>query len=266
MTGAVSIAVQPLGPLGVVGSLCRTAIFYTWSGVHLLAITGAALARPESDLWYRWARGWVRFGLGIFRIEVECEGLDRLPAGGDCVVMANHRSNFDVLAVIQAFGKRETRWVAKRELRRVPVFGLALQVTGQILIDRGNHAQAIDELRRNLGRRGASVVFFPEGHRSDGLELLRFKKGGAAFAIDAGLPVVPLAISGSECLLPRGSMTPRPGAIRLRVGEPIDISGMTADDRESLTARVRDEIDALLALVERRPAPTEPAPGSSMRE
>ena len=266
MIGAVSIDVQPLGPLGLLGSLCRTAIFYAWSGLHLLAIIGAALARPESDLWYRWARRWVRFGLGIFRIGVEAEGLDRLPDGGDCVVLANHRSNFDVLAVIQAFGERETRWVAKRELRRVPVFGLALRVTGQILIDRGDHGHAVEELRSNLGRRGASVVFFPEGHRSDSLDLLPFKKGGAAFAIDAGLPVVPLAISGSERLLPPGSKTPRPGTIRLQVGERIDVSGMTADDREALTARVRDEIDALLALVERRPAPTEPAPGSSTRE
>jgi 1-acyl-sn-glycerol-3-phosphate acyltransferase len=76
------------------------------------------------------------------------------------------------------------------------LFGYGSARYGQILIDRSDHQAAIDELKRHLGRKGASVVFFPEGHRAESRELLRFKKGGAAFAIDAGLPILPVAISG----------------------------------------------------------------------
>ena len=241
------------GPLALIGSLCRTGVFYLWSGGHVGAIVIAARARPESDLWYRMARSWVRIGLGIFGVRVEAEGIEKLVLGKDYIVLANHRSHFDVFAIMHSFGERETRWVAKRELEKVPVFGTALRVTGQILVDRKDHEQAIRELQKNLGKRGASVVFFPEGHRAETIELLPFKKGGAAFALYAGLPVVPVAVSGSEQLLPTGSWTPRSGTIRLRVGDPIEIGGMTLEDRDALTQRVRDQIEEMLAEMEERP-------------
>jgi len=248
------------GPLARLGSACRTVVFYLWSSGHLLAVIVAAWARPESDLWYRLTRGWVRIGLAIFGVRVEAVGIEKLRPGSDYIVLANHRSHFDIFAIIHAFGERETRWVAKRELLKVPVFGLALRATGQILIDRKDHSQAIRELEKNLGKRGASVVFFPEGHRAETTELLPFKKGGAAFALDAGLPVVPVALSGSGRLLPAGSLMPRPGTIRMRIGDPIDATGMAPDDREVLTARARDAIEAMLAELEERP---EPSPGGA---
>lgn len=241
------------GALARLGSVCRTCVFYLWSGPHVLAVICAALARRESDLCYRLTRSWARIGLGIFGVRVEARGVDKLRRGEDYVVLANHRSNFDVLAIIHAFGEHETRWVAKRELLKVPVFGLGLRVTGQIVIDREDHEQAIGELRKNLGKRGASVVFFPEGRRAETTELLPFKKGGAAFALDAGLRIVPVAVSGSERLLPVRSLTPRSGTIRVTVGDPIDVAGMTGADRDTLTARVRDVLEDMLAELETRP-------------
>jgi 1-acyl-sn-glycerol-3-phosphate acyltransferase len=149
----------------------------------------------------------------------------------------------------------ETRWVAKRELSKIPVFGPALRRTGQILIDRGDHEQAVRELKESLNRRGCSVVFFAEGRRAPTTELQPFKKGGAAFAIDAGLPVVPVAVSGSQNVLEKYSLVVRPGVIRVMIGDPIDVTGLTADDRVALTDRVRNEIEAMLATMEPRPYP-----------
>ena len=94
------------------------------------------------------------------------------------------------------------------------------------------------------------MIFFGEGERATTTELQPFKKGGAAFAIDAGLPVVPVEISGSERLLPKHSMFPRSGDIRVMVGEPIAVDGLGKGDRTSLTERVRSNVAAMLATVE----------------
>ena len=230
----------------IVGS-ARTGAFFLVSALYLLVVILVALVRPRSSSWYSLARAWADWGLSWFGVGVETSGLGHLERGRDYVVLANHRSLFDPFAIICAFEDRETRWVAKRELARVPIFGSALRVTGQILIDRRNRDAAIGELRRHLGCRGNSVVFFPEGHRAPGTELLPFKKGGAGFAIDAGLPLVPVAISGSEKALPYGSLLARPGVIRVRVGEPFDVS---SGDREAVTQRARDAIQAMLDEVE----------------
>jgi 1-acyl-sn-glycerol-3-phosphate acyltransferase len=174
-----------------------------------------------------------------------------MQAGSDYVVIANHRSHFDIFAIVGAFGTRQTRWVAKKELGKVPIFGTAIRVTQQILIDRKDNSQAVEQLRAHLGDHGTSVIFFGEGERAPTTELQPFKKGGAAFAIDAGLPVVPVAISGSERLLPKHSMFPRSGDIRVMVGEPIAVDGLGEGDRTSLTERVRSSVAAMLATVER---------------
>ena len=238
-------------------SLARLVVFYLVSAVWIPVIIAVALLRPGST-YYPLARGWARFTLRWFRVRVCTSGAENLQPGRDYVVLANHRSHFDPLALMVAFDHCETRWVAKRELEKVPLFGYGLRVTGQILIDRSDHQSAVDELKRNLGRRGASVVFFPEGHRAESRELLRFKKGGAAFAIDAGLSVLPVAISGSENVLPVRSLIVRPGDIHILIGRPFDAGLAASADREAVTERARDAIAAALACVEH--APGAPAP------
>ena len=243
----------PADEIGIVdrlSSAVRSGVFYLWSAPNILAIIAAVSLRPDDDLWYRLLRGWARFGLGVFGVDVTVRGLDKLEPGHDYVVLANHRSHFDVFAVIHAFSDRETKWVAKRELEKVPLFGWALRATGQIIVDRSNHEQAIRELRKNLGTHGATIMFFPEGSRAPTSELLPFKRGGAAFALDARLPVVPLAISGSERVLRTHSLTVRPGTIELIFGDPIPIDSLGPDDRAELTARARDAIESMLGPVE----------------
>ena len=228
----------------------RLGVFYLFSALFIPVILLVALLDSTGSAYYPLARFWARTGLAIFRIRVAATGVERLKAGQDYVLLANHRSHFDTLAVVDALDSRETRWVAKRELTKVPLFGYGLKVTGQILVDRRDNAQAIAELRKNLGKRGVSVVFFGEGERSYGRKLAPFKKGGAAFAIDAGLPVVPVAIAGSEHVLPKRSLIVLPGLIRVAFGEPISTEGMTAADREELTKLAQDRVVHLLADME----------------
>lgn len=229
----------------VVGGF-RLVVFYAFCAFYIPVIIVVAWAKPGHYVWYRLARVWVEATLAWFRISVEARGLEHLREGEDYVLMANHRSHFDPLAIIAALGPRETRWVAKRELSRVPLFGYGLRVTGQIMIDRTDHSQAIATMRANLGKRGASVVFFAEGARSATGVLGPFKKGGAAFAIDAGLPVVPVAITGSERVLPKHSLVVVPGRVRVAFAPAISTEGMGSDDRERLTAMVHDAVDGMI--------------------
>ncbi|MFQ5477654.1 MAG: lysophospholipid acyltransferase family protein [Candidatus Binatia bacterium] len=236
-------------------STSRLALFYPFSVLVLLAIGLVTLFREGRRNYYRLARLWAGGGLWINGIAVESYGGEKLDPTRDYVIVANHRSQFDPFAIIKALPDIETRWVAKRELLRVPLFGPLLRRTGQILVNRGDHEQAVAELQRNVGVRGLSVVFFPEGSRSDTLELRPFRKGAAAFALDAGLPVVPVAISGSEKVLPKYSRWVRGGTIRVKVGEPIDTAAMAIEDRHALTALIQERVEQLLGDLESRPAP-----------
>jgi len=134
----------------------------------------------------------------------------------------------------------QLRWVAKKELTRIPVFGWAMKHTGHIIIDRSDPQQAIASLQA-AGKRmenGISVMIFPEGTRGvAGRPLLPFKKGGFMLALETGFPIVPLAIRGSGRILPRGSMFPAGGDIEVVVGPPIPVKGL---DRDELMRRVRE--------------------------
>lgn len=228
----------------------RLVLFYAFSAIYIPVIVAVALLRPGDYLYYRLVRVWVAAALAIFGVRVEATGAERLVAGEDYVLLVNHRSHFDSLAIVTALGARETRWVAKRELLKVPLFGYGLRVTGQILVDRKDHSQALEALRASLGKRGATVVFFAEGERSATAALSAFKKGGAAFAIDAGLPVVPVAIAGSERVLPKHSLVVLPGSIQVAFGEPISTAGLGSADRERMTVTAHDRVRELLARIE----------------
>jgi len=254
---------KPRGLADRLSSFARVVGFYLISAAWLPVIIAVALVRP-GPAYYPLVRAWARFTLGWFGIRLRVSGSENLESGRDYVVLANHRSHFDSLALIVAFAGHETRWVAKRELQRVPIFGFGLRATGQILIDRSNRQGAVEELRRHLGQRGASVVFFPEGRRAPGLALLPFKKGGAAFAIDAGLAILPVAISGSERVLPRESMLVRSGDIQIAIGKPFDPGTPESADRERVTARVRDIIEAMLARMDGNRAIAETADGGNV--
>jgi 1-acyl-sn-glycerol-3-phosphate acyltransferase len=237
----------------------RLIAFFTFSAVMLTAIMLYVVFRPgTADYWIA-ARPWIRGILKIFGVTLEASGHENLEPGRNYVVMANHRSQLDPVAMGVAVLPRQTRWVAKKELRRVPILGKALDLTGQIFIDRGDTSSAVEALRRHAGDRDALICFFPEGHRSSTRSMLPFKKGAAAFAISSKMPVLPMAVSGSERCIPNHSVISTPGTIRVRMGKPIDTTGMTEDDRGALTERVRQEIQAMLIDLEGLPPVREAA-------
>lgn len=192
-------------------------------------------------------RVWSKGILRTAGITVEMEGTQHIDPDRPQIVVANHASWFDVFT-LSAYFPGVYHFVAKEELSRIPVFGRAWLSCGHISIDRGDRSAAIESLDRaaeKIRSENATIIMFPEGTRSPDGTLQRFKKGAFVLAIQAGVPVVPLAIQGSHRVMPKGSWLVRPGHIRVRIGEPISVEGMTIKDRNALVDRAWKRVAAL---------------------
>jgi len=180
------------------------------------------------------------------------------PLGGThkwpLVLVCNHQSNFDAPFVFLRLPKH-IRFVAKQELYRIPIFGAAIKAMGNIPVertgsdgDRKRIEAAIEQVRTRT-----SILFFAEGTRSTDGKLRPFKKGAAVLAIDAQVPLVPVAIAGAHEITPKGGLWVRSGRpLVLRVGKPIPTTGLGREDRDSLTRQAHDAVAALLEEGNRR--------------
>lgn len=207
-----------------------------------ILVPGGAALMPLARLWSWLVLRTARVGLRV----VTDPALDTRQA---CVYAANHQSQFDIPALTLAMPV-DFRVVAKRSLLHVPVFGWALWLAGFIFIDRSNREQAIRGLDRAAARlrRGTSVAIFAEGTRSPDGSLLPFKRGGFVMAIQAGVPVVPVTITGGHAVMPKGRLGIRPGTLTVHFGAPVATTGHTYETREALIAEVRAAIEERLRL------------------
>jgi 1-acyl-sn-glycerol-3-phosphate acyltransferase len=189
------------------------------------------------------ARLWIRWILWTCGIEVQASGLEKLAPERPCLYMSNHSSMYDIAAILITL-PGPVRFVAKRELVRVPVFGWAMALSGHLVVDRGNRAKVIESLQRGVAllRGGASLVVFPEGSRSPEGQLRNFKNGGFQMALDAGVPVVPVSIMGSGRLTRGGTWRVDGGRVRVDYGAPIPTEGLGPGDRPLLKKTVRQAI------------------------
>jgi 1-acyl-sn-glycerol-3-phosphate acyltransferase len=161
------------------------------------------------------------------------------------VYVSNHQSTSDIPALLVALPVN-VRFVAKEQLRWVPIVGWYLQLAGHIIVDRANTRLAIaslDKAARKI-RSGTSIIVFPEGTRSPDRRIRPFKKGPFALAIKAGAAICPVTIEGSGKLMPKRSWRIYPGEIRVKIGAPIDAAQYREEDRDNLMRAVRDVVIA----------------------
>lgn len=216
----------------------------------LVAATLAALSGlvdRTGDTVLRLARVWSRVLLGVPGVKLQVVQRAPLDPKRPYIVMANHASMVDIWAVFLAVPV-PFRFIAKKQLGAIPLFGWAMRAGRFIFIDRQNAASArrsIEEAARRI-KSGQSVVIFPEGTRTRDGRLNPFKKGGFHLALDSGAEIVPVAIHGSHAVMPPGSALIRSGTVRVEIGEPIATSGLAPGDREALLTRVRDKIAEML--------------------
>jgi 1-acyl-sn-glycerol-3-phosphate acyltransferase len=195
------------------------------------------------------ARAWSWLILRTTGVRVEADGLDRLAPARTYIFVSNHQSIYDI-PILFATLPFQLRIIAKKSLGRFPFLGWHLQRTGHLLVDRRNpDRQAIFDQWSQLVRKGLSLIVFPEGTRSADGRVARFKAGSFLLAIQVGLPVVPVAVSGSRHIMLKGRLRVSPGSVMFAVGAPIETKGHfepTIEDAKRLADEVRERIVAMV--------------------
>jgi len=241
------------------------ALFVVVASASILGLAAgvASVVYPASYATMRATRVWSRIALGAAGIRVSYRGLEHTRRRGATVFISNHLSTADVWAVAPAL-PASNLYVAKRSLFRIPLVGWAMTAAGFIPIDRDRRESAIRSLDAAAARvrAGRSITLFAEGTRSRAGRLGPFKKGPFHLALAAGVPVVPVAISGSRRSFPPGSVLIRPGNVRVSFSPPIDVAAWPTEDLEDLMAAVRRAIRAGLAPDELPESEDPPAAGA----
>lgn len=186
---------------------------------------------------------WARFNSFITPMFVRVTGEDNIDKDSSYVIVANHQSQYDIFA-IYGWLPVDFKWVMKIELRGIPVLGYSCYRIGHIFIDRSNPQAAIESIikARERIRKGTSIVFFPEGHRSSDGRLLEFKKGAFVFALETGFPVLPVTIKGTGNILPSNSTALFPGKAELIIHEPVPVNGYNKENIDELIIKARESI------------------------
>ncbi len=191
-------------------------------------------------------RAYFRLILATLRgVRIEVVGQENIPAG-PCIFLSNHQSAIDIPA-LSANLPLETRFLAKRELGFIPIFGWAMFLAGHMLIDRKNAQRAKASLTKaaeRLRKGKASLIAFPEGTRTRDGNLLPFKKGVFILAIQSGLPIVPVSIQGAFEVFPRKTFAYVDGSITVRIHPPVSTSGYTLETKTELIERVKQAIES----------------------
>ena len=226
---------------------CLLVLFFALAivfGLPWLVLWTILTGKP--DFMYAIAMKAVRFGNRLVGVRVRTIGLENIPAQ-PCVFIANHVSNMDPLVFIPAIPQR-VGILVKRELFRIPIFSSAMIRAQFTPVDRGDRessGKSISAAARIL-KEGLSYAIFAEGTRSADGRLRPFKKGGFTMAIEAGAPIVPVAIAGTQRLWPKGSWTITPGEATVAFGPAVNASEYTIESRAELIQRVQSLVAAAL--------------------
>ncbi|MBI1723343.1 MAG: 1-acyl-sn-glycerol-3-phosphate acyltransferase [Gemmatimonadetes bacterium] len=231
------------------GALVVATVWYS-----LKAVLAAAVRWPRvpGGVYDTTGRDWARLILRGSGVKVTIEGAEHLSRADPQIVAANHASFFDILAIL-AWLPVPVKFIAKKELFGIPLWGPALTAAGHVRLDRARPREALEvyaSAGKQINERKLTMLVFPEGTRTRTGELLPFKKGAFVLAITAGVPVVPAYVAGTFGIQPKGSVRVHPHPIRILLAPPISVAGLAVNDRDALAERVREAIVALKARVD----------------
>jgi 1-acyl-sn-glycerol-3-phosphate acyltransferase len=228
---------------------------------------GAALLRFPPAWVDKIQRAWACAIKSAYGVRVRCKGAQHVRPGQCYLVVANHRSHFDLVALFSTF-PASLRTMAKRSLFYIPLFGWAMAFGGHVPVDRTRPRRArespeaepdVDRTRPprrthasfeaalDALRRGRSILIFPEGTRNPRPEagMLPFHSGAFRMAKEAGVPLLPVAILGGERVLPPRTLTATACGMEVRIGSPISAAHEEVAIRD-LSQSARRAIEALL--------------------
>jgi 1-acyl-sn-glycerol-3-phosphate acyltransferase len=207
---------------------------------------GSSLFQRSGHFAHRCARAWSWLILATTGVDVEVRGLERLVPGTTYIFISNHQSIYDIPIIFWNV-PWQLRIIAKQSLGSFPFLGWHLSRTGHLLVDR-RRPDPLGILKRwkGLVTQGLSLIVFPEGTRSADGRIGRFKGGSFLLAIQAGLPLVPLSVSGSRHVMLKNRLMTCPGHVRLVVHDPVSTLGLdpSAAGARELAHRIREIVRA----------------------
>ncbi len=206
-----------------------------------------SLVTRRTDSLYRNAIRGCRMAVWLAGIRLEIRGREKIPVGRAVVFMPNHQSMCDPPAMMSILPP--VLVLLKRTLFHIPMLGPAMRMHGFVPIDREHREramQAVEEAAARL-RAGHSFLVYPEGTRSPDGRLLPFKRGAFVMAMKAQAPVVPVSVSGAYKIMRKGSMSLRPGTVRITFHDPVPTEGYEGDARSIVMEKVRAAVVAGLA-------------------
>jgi len=182
-------------------------------------------------------------GVRLTGVRVQTVGLDKLDPARNYIFMSNHASNLDPPITIPLIPRR-TSVMVKKELFTYPILGRAMHMGSLVPVDRGNRDAGIESVRisKQVVQQGLNMTIYVEGHRSFDGKLLPFKKGPFYLAMECGVPVVPVTITGTHDAMPKGRFAIKPGVVTVIFHPPIEPDNFSS--RECLMEKVRAAIDS----------------------
>jgi 1-acyl-sn-glycerol-3-phosphate acyltransferase len=181
-------------------------------------------------------RGWARSLLLTAGIKLEISGLENIEPEKSYILIANHQSHMDI-PVLTCVLPVPLRIIAKKELFKIPFLGWGMKGVGMLSIDRSNRKKSIDTLKEAeeiIKTHVLSILAFPEGTRSDDGKIHPFKKGPFILAINTGLPLLPVSVSGTRKITPKGKISIHPGRVKVIIHPPVSTDNLTLGDRHKL--------------------------------
>jgi 1-acyl-sn-glycerol-3-phosphate acyltransferase len=213
--------------------------------VLCMFIIPAGLLSRTGNLAFSISKLWAYTMLAVSFVRTGIKNKNKIQKGTSYIIISNHQSLYDIIALVTTLGV-QFRWIIKKELLKIPVFGYGLYASRNIFIDRSNTASAIESINKGFERlpEGVSVMVFAEGTRSPDGQIQEFKKGGFVTAVRRKIPILPVTVNGSRRILPKKSLAMTPGKIQVVVGDPIDVTGYTVDTLQDLIDKTRQAIIA----------------------
>jgi 1-acyl-sn-glycerol-3-phosphate acyltransferase len=230
--------------LAVPFALLLTLIVSIITLVRTLVLRGGATSVQGLAAW--WARSICAFS----GVSVTVIGRENLSPDKPYIFAANHQSQFDIFA-LQGFLGVEFRWLAKKELFQVPVWGPAMRRAGYIPLDRSRGRQALKSIGEAAEKisAGTSVIIFPEGTRTKDGTMQDFKAGAMVLAIKSGVDLVPVAIKGTYEILPKGRLLMNQGKVFINIGNPITTAKYSSKDKHVLARDLQEEVRKLFSSI-----------------
>jgi len=214
----------------------------------LMKLSGLGKIAERDACAHEIARRWAQSGLKMNGSSIHVSGIENIPISGGVLFVANHQSNFDI-PILVGHVPRDKGFIAKLELLKVPTFSRWMKYIGCIFINRNDPRQsltAINDAAERL-KAGHSLVIFPEGTRSADGTVGPFKAGSLRLAIKAGVPIVPVTISGSKNIMLKGTSIIRSARVDVIISPTLLMDDLKELDSNQISEKVRSIIISNLA-------------------